>query len=100
MRFDELCAPYAAVIDIDKNYLPSLDIVDRWSGTEFANTLRHDQTCNNYNPNFRQLLHVAYKVAAEMSEDYLNMLEKHEKIISQNVTENIYKRHIKPIFME
>jgi hypothetical protein len=43
---------------------------------------------------------VAYKVAAEMGEDYLNMLEKHEKIISQNVTENIYKRHIKPIFME
>lgn len=100
MRFDELCSPYAAVIDIDKNYLPSPDIVDRWSGTEFANTLRHDQTCNNYNPNFRQLLHLAYKVAAEMSEDYLNMLEKHEKIISQNVTENIYKRHIKPIFME
>ena len=100
MRFDELCAPYAAVIDIDKNYLPSPDIVNRWSGTEFANTLRHDQTCNNYNPNFRQLLHVAYKVAAEMGEDYLNMLEKHEKIISQNVTENIYERHIKPIFME
>ena len=100
MRFDELCGPYAAVIDIDKNYLPSPDIVDRWSGTEFANTLHHDQTCNNYNPNFRQLLHVAYKVAAEMGEDYLNMLEKHEKIISQNVTENIYKRHIKPIFME
>jgi len=48
----------------------------------------------------RQLLHVAYKIAAEMGDDFLNALEKYEKTIAENVTENIYERHIKPIFMD
>jgi len=99
-RFDELCTPYATVIDIDRDKLPSPQAVDRWSGDEFANALRHDQSCDKYDPNFRQLLHVAYKIAAEMGADYINALEKHEEIIAQNVTENIYERHIKPIFMD
>jgi hypothetical protein len=100
LRFDELCGPYAAVIDIDKDKLPSPEVVDQWSGDELADALRHDQSCDKYNPDFRQLLHVAYKIVAEMGTDYLNALEKHEKIIAQNVTENIYERHIKPIFMK
>ena len=99
-RFDELCTPYATVIDIDKDKLPPPQVVDRWNGDEFANALRHDQSCDKYDPNFRQLLHVAYKIAAEMGADYTNALEKHEEIIAQNVTENIYRRHIKPIFMD
>ncbi len=99
-RFDELCAPYATVIDIEKDKLPSPQVVDRWSGDEFAGALRHDQSCDRYDPNFRQLLHVAYKIAVEMGEVYTNALERHEEIIAQNVTENIYERHIKPIFME
>ncbi|MCK4282992.1 MAG: hypothetical protein KAX44_01650, partial [Candidatus Brocadiae bacterium] len=99
-RFDELCVPYATVIDIEKDKLPPPQVVDRWSGDEFANALRHDQSCDKYDPNFRQLLHVAYKIAAEMGADYTNALEKHEKVIAQNVTENIYRRHIKPIFMD
>ena len=99
LRFDELCEPYAAVIDIDKGKLPLPGTVEQWGGEEFADTLRHDQACGRYNCDFRQLLHVAYKIAAEMGEDYLNALEENDKIIAQNVTENIYKRHIEPIFM-
>lgn len=99
-RFDELCAPYAAVVDIDRDKLPDPEFVDRWSGAEFANALRHDQTSDNYDPNFRQLLHVAYKVAAEMGGDFLNALERYRDIIAPNVTENVYERHIKPIFIE
>jgi len=98
-RFDELCGPYATVIDIDKNKLPSPQTVEKWSGQEYAEALRHDQSCKKYNPNFRQLLHVGYKVASEMGRDYLNALEKHEQIIAKNVTENIYDRHIKPVFI-
>ncbi len=98
-RFDELCAPYAAVIDIDKDKLPEPEVVDRWSGEEFAGALCHDQSSSRYNPHLRQLLHVAYKIAAEMGDDFLNALEKYRDIIATNVTENIYKRHIKPIFM-
>lgn len=99
-RFDELCGPYASVIDIDKDKLPSPEVVDQWSGDELADALRHDQSCDKYNPNFRQLMHVAYKITAEMGTDYLNALEKYEKVIAEQVTENIYQRHIKRIFME
>ncbi len=99
-RIGELCGPYASVIDIDKNRLPTPEVVGRRSGDEFAKTLRHNQACDKYNSDFRQLLHVAYKVAAEMGEEYLAALEENEQVIAQNVTENIYERHIKPLFME
>ena len=97
-RFDELCRPYATVIDIERNKLPSPQAVNQWSGEEFADALRHNQSCDKYDPDFRQLLHVAYKIAAEMGEDYTGALKENEQIIARGVTENIYQRHIKPIF--
>jgi hypothetical protein len=99
-RIDELCTPYANVIDIDIAALPAPDIVDQWDADTFASTLRHDQSCKNYDLNLRQLLHVAYKIAAEMGPRYFDALEKYTDIIAQNVTENIYERHIKPLFMQ
>jgi hypothetical protein len=99
-RFDELCGPYATVIDIDKGKLPSPEVVNGWSGEEYADALRHNQSCDKYDLNLRQLLHVGYKIAAEMGEDFLNALVKYEETIAENVTENIYERHIKPIFMD
>jgi hypothetical protein len=99
-RIDELCAPYATVIDIDRAKLPAPETVDRWDEEAFASALRHNQSCDKYDLNFRQLLHVAYKIPAEMGQRYLDALNKYEDIIAQNVTENIYDRHIKPLFME
>jgi len=99
-RFDELCKPYATVIDINKNRLPTPDEVAGWDEKTFADSLRHDQSCPNYNPDFRQLLHVGYKIAAQMGDSYQDALKEHEKIIGRNVTENIFSRHIEPIFME
>jgi hypothetical protein len=99
-RFGELCGPYATVIDIDTAELPTIDEVEKWDGQSFASALGHDQSCEQYNPNFRQLLHVGYKIAAEMGTRFSDALEKHEDIIAQNVVENIYERHVKPIFME
>jgi tagaturonate epimerase len=98
-RFDELCGPYATVIDIDRNKLPSPDAVEKWSGDDFAQALRHNQSCKKYNPNFRQLLHVGYKVAVELGSGYIDALEKYEDIVAKNVTENIYDRHIKQVFI-
>jgi len=98
-RIDELCQPYATVIDIDRSKLPTAADVTKWDGQKFASTLRHDQSCKDYNRNFRQLLHVAYKIPAEMGGRFLDALEKYENIIAPNVTENIYNRHIIPIFM-
>jgi len=99
-RFDELCVPYATVIDIDEDKLPSPEAVAQWSGEDFADALRHNQSCDKYDSNLRQLLHVAYKIAAEMGDEFLNALEKYEETIAENVTENIYERHIKPIFID
>jgi hypothetical protein len=99
-RIDELCAPYATVIDIDMEKLPRPEDVDRWEGDRFAAALRHNQACQEYDPNVRQLLHVAYKVAAEMGTRFSDALGQYEDVIAQNVTENIYERHIKPVFME
>ena len=99
-RMDELCGPYETVIDIDREKLPTAKEVDKWDGERFASVLRHDQSCEHYNLNFRQLLHVAYKIAAEMGTRFSDALKKYENIIAQNVTENIYERHIRPLFIE
>jgi tagaturonate epimerase len=98
-HYDELCAPYATVIDIHKNLLPSAQEVDGWDGKTYASTLRHDPSNAHYNQNFRQLLHVGYKIAAKKGEVYLNALEENEDIIAKNVTENIFDRHIQPLFL-
>ena len=99
-RYGELCGPYATVIDIDTAELPTAEQVEEWDGQNFASALRHDQSCEQYNLNFRQLLHVAYKIAAEMGTRFSDALDRHEAIIAENVAENIYERHIRPIFME
>src|SRR5436190_4609985 len=72
---DELCAPYAAVIAIDPGKLPSAQTVRTWSGEQFASALRHDQQNKAYNPHFRQLLHVGYKIAAKFGNRYLDALQ-------------------------
>lgn len=100
LRFSELCGPYATVIDIDSEALPNVEDVDTWDGRAFAAALRHDQSCERYNPDFRQLLHVAYKVAAEMGTRFTKALSKHADVIAQNVAENIYDRHVERIFTE
>lgn len=96
---EELCAPYASVIDIDASKLPSASTVYRWSSEEYLTALRHDPGCVDYNPSFRQLLHVGYKVAAKMGTRYLHMLDECKETISNNVTTNLFERHIRPLFL-
>jgi len=96
---DEFCAPYASVIDIDKAKLPSVATVNAWNSTQFTDALRHDQKNPGFNPSFRQLLHVSFKVAAKKGDRYLNALKKHEAIVAKNVTENLLERHMKPVLI-
>jgi len=96
---DALCAPYATVIDIDRSKLPAKEEVEGWTSEQYVSALRHDQTNAGYNPSLRQLLHVGYKVAAKMGERYLDMLKSNEEIVARNVTENLYDRHIVPLFI-
>jgi hypothetical protein len=98
-RIEDLCRPYAAVIDIDRARLPEPKTVRGWSGAEYAASLRHDQKCRAYNPHFRQLLHVGFKVAAEMGPTYLQALEANAAVIGRLVTENLLEKHIKPVFI-
>jgi len=98
-RIDELCKPYETVIDIDRSKLPDPQKVRSWGSDDFACALRHNQADRRYNLHFRQLLHVGYKIAAEMGDRYQHMLVKYRDTIGQNVSENLYKRHIVPLFL-
>ncbi len=95
---EQLCNPYASVIDIDWSQLPSPEVTDAWSSKQYVDSLRHDPKCEQFNPHFRQLLHVGYKIAAQLGERYLDALESCQESIARNVTENLYQRHIKPLF--
>jgi hypothetical protein len=96
---EELCAPYSTVIDIDASQLPKPEVVKGWTSEEYTSALRHDQSNKAYNPSFRQLLHVGFKVAAKMGDKYLNALEANEEVVARNVTTNLFERHIKPLFL-
>jgi tagaturonate epimerase len=96
---EELCAPYATVIDIDPNKLPSPGEVNRWTSEQYTSALRHVRGAADYNSSFRQLLHVGFKVAAKMGPRYLGLLEANEAVIARNVTENLFDRHIAPVFL-
>ncbi|MDR1919284.1 MAG: tagaturonate epimerase family protein [Tannerellaceae bacterium] len=98
-RFDELCAPYATVIDIRQDQLPSAREVEGWTGDKLANTLRHIPGHPDYNPNVRQLMHVAYKLAAEYGTAYTHALENNQATVGRQVTENLYDRHIRRLFI-
>lgn len=98
-HIDALCAPYATVIDIDRDRLPTREEVSGWNSEQFVSALRHDQSCAHYNPSLRQLIHVGYKVAAKMGDRYLDMLAACEPAVTRNVTENLYGRHLKPLFI-
>jgi len=97
-RQEELCGPYETVIDIDPSTLPLPPDVDQWDGEKFAATLRHVPGHPDYHAGFRQLIHVGYKVAAEMGDSYLEMVQQHSEIVAEQVMTNIYDRHIKRLF--
>jgi tagaturonate epimerase len=98
VKIDELCAPYADVIDINHSSLPSKDAVSKWDSKKFADSLRHIPGNHDYNPNMRQLVHVAYKLAALKMNDFLRLLDENKITVSDCVYENIYNRHICRLF--
>lgn len=97
-KTEELCAPYADVIDINTSLLPSADEVSNWDNIKFAGALRNVPGNKDYNPNMRQLIHVAYKLAALQMEDFFRLLEANEETVAQCVYDNIYERHICRLF--
>jgi len=98
-HIQELCSPYATVVDIDPSKLPSVAVVHSWTGPEFANAIRHIPKEPLFNPHVRQLLHVSFKVAAKSGARFTDLLKANEPIIAKQVTENLYDRHLKPLFV-
>ncbi|MFO1043920.1 MAG: tagaturonate epimerase family protein [Planctomycetaceae bacterium] len=96
---DELCAPYASVIDIDRSKLPSAQTVNSWTGPKLASALRHIPSHPDFNAHVRQLLHVSFKIAAKAGTRYTDLLKANEAIVAKQVTENIYNRHMVPLFI-
>lgn len=99
-HIDDLCAPYASVIDINPKKLPSPSEVGSWDGSHFAAALRHIPGNPKFNAHMRQLLHVSFKVAAAAGSRYTNLLEAHADIVAAQVTANVYERHMRPLFLE
>lgn len=98
-KLNELIKPYSSVVEINKSNLPSPTIVEKWTSQDYYRAIHHDISCKDYNPDFRQLLHIGYKVAAEMGSRFINALKQHEDLIAPNVIENLFRRHIKPLFL-
>jgi hypothetical protein len=99
-RREDLCTPYASVIDIHPGNLPAPDIVNGWSSDKFANSLRHIPGHPDFNPDLRQLIHVGYKIAAEYGSVFLNAVRSNADLVGNQVYENLYDRHIRRVFME
>jgi hypothetical protein len=97
-RMEELCIPYATVIDINPAKLPTAAQIAAWSGQEYARALRHNQQDPLYNPDFRQLVHVSYKIAAEFADEFYAALDRNAQVVAEQVKENILDRHIARLF--
>ncbi|MBM3880536.1 MAG: hypothetical protein FJ387_12605 [Verrucomicrobia bacterium] len=98
-HIDELCAPYATVIDINRAKLPTAVEVNGWTSDQYVRALRHNQADPLFNESLRQLLHVGFKVAAKMGLRYLKLLKECETSVARNVTNNLFDRHIKALFL-
>lgn len=99
-RMEELCIPYATVIDINPAKLPTAAHIQSWNGEEYARALRHNPGDELYNPDFRQLVHVSYKIAAEFGQEYYSALRRNSDVIATQVQENILDRHIARLFQQ
>ncbi|MDM7994397.1 MAG: tagaturonate epimerase family protein [Acidobacteriota bacterium] len=98
-RCADLCKPYLAVINIDRKRLPTPAQVAAWSAEDFVTALHHDLECRKCNLHLRQLLHVGFKVAAEKGSRFAERVREARSIIEENVTSNLYDKHIVPLFM-
>jgi tagaturonate epimerase len=98
-RFEELCKPYATVVEIDRTKLPAPSEVEGWTAEQFAKRIHHDPSCAEFSVHVRQLMHVAFKVAAEMGGEFHEALDAAHETAGRCVTENLFDRHIRPLLL-
>jgi tagaturonate epimerase len=98
-RYDEMAKPYLTVIAIDRQALPTPTEVDAWSAEQYVEALEHNQACKRFNINFRQMVHISFRLASDKRSQYLALLAANRASIETYVTNNILKRHIEPLFL-
>jgi hypothetical protein len=98
-RYDEVTAPYATVLHIDKEHLPPAAEVASWDGPRLSRAIIHEQSSPDFNPHVRQLFHVAFKLAAEAGPKFTDLLKLHEEAVGLAVTANLWERHLKLLFL-
>ena len=98
-QIEALSGPYASVIDIDRGQLPTAGEVNGWSGPRLAAAIRHVPGNPEFNPHVRQLLHVAFKLAAKKGTRYTDLLAANREIVARQVTENLFERHMRPLYL-
>ncbi len=97
-RFDELVAPYATVVSLRRDELPTPDDIAGWSGSHFAAVVAHTPASPDYRPALRQFVHLAYPEAARRGAEFLDALRAHRDRIAARVRTNLLDRHIRPLF--
>jgi tagaturonate epimerase len=45
------------------------------------------------------LLHVSFKIAAKMGGRFVDAVRENQEVIERGVTENLFKKHIRPVFL-
>ena len=60
--------------------------------------IEHNQNEALYNPSLRQLLHVAFKLAAAAGTEFNDLLKKNAELIGGRVHHNLLHKHILRIF--
>ncbi len=98
-RFDELSGPYKTVLHVDRKCLPAPREVMTWNSGRLSRSLIHDPTCPDFNPHLRQLIHISYKVAAEMGNEFRDALVHYRTPIEEQVYTNLLDRHLKRLFI-
>jgi hypothetical protein len=98
-RLDELAKPYLPVIAIDPAKLPGAREVASWDARTFVETLQHDPGCPRFNRDFRELIHIAFRIAAEMGDRFTGALVRYRGPIEEHVMANLLTRHIAPLFL-
>jgi hypothetical protein len=99
-KFDELTAPYATVLDIDRKALPSVDEAREWSSKQVIGMVEHEPSHPHFNSSLRQFFHVAFKLAAKAGNRFYPLLEENADIINRRVHNNLYWKHILKVIPE
>ena len=70
-----------------------------WTSEQITGALRHDQKHPLFNAELPPTPARLLQARRQAGPRYLDLLKANEEIVGKNVTENLYERHLKPLFV-